>query len=82
MPTCPGCQQRVSYQRLDAHQRYCHGLGTADDVGHRSIDRLESRVDDVERKLDGRLQAIERKLDIAVSAPDDGSEGRLLKRDL
>lgn len=59
MPTCPGCERRVSYDRLDVHQRYCDGIRGADWIDERSIERLEHRLANVERLLASRFEQFE-----------------------
>lgn len=82
MPTCPGCQQRVSHDRLDTHERYCHGLHGDESPGLRSMRRLEDRIDELDRRFDRRVRALE----VSVgnrSTQDDSDEGglKLLERD-
>lgn len=58
MPICPGCEQTVSYDRLDIHERYCDGIWS-DEVGQRSIERLERRILALERRLDAQVRELE-----------------------
>lgn len=51
MPICPGCEQRVSYDQLDVHERYCAGLRGTDWTGGREIANLEHRLAHVEQLL-------------------------------
>lgn len=41
MPICAGCEQKVPYQELDTHQRYCRGPSADEDPS--TSDRLTAR---------------------------------------
>lgn len=68
MPTCPGCKQRVSHDRLDTHLRYCHGLRTVSGNEQRAIERLEGRVE----TLDRQFRALQTAVRNTSPAEDDG----------
>ncbi len=59
MPTCPGCQQRVSHDRLATHERYCRALHGGESERNRSMRRLERRIEELDRRVDQRLRALE-----------------------
>lgn len=79
MPTCPGCHQSVSYDRLVRHERYCPELGGSNDV-ERTVRRIEERLDAVEDRLDRRLRAVERRIGVPSGAGPDDRDGQLLGR--
>jgi len=41
MPICDGCEQKVPYQELDTHQRYCRGRSADEDPS--TSERLTER---------------------------------------
>lgn len=51
MPTCPGCEQRISYDRLTVHERHCAGLVAVRGDEHRSLEHLEHRLRALEELL-------------------------------
>lgn len=63
MPTCPGCERSVPYDRLSSHQRHCWALHGGDRISSRRLEQLERRLDEVERRLQRRLGALEAELD-------------------
>lgn len=58
MPTCPGCEKELSYERLDIHQRYCGGIWSKAEM-ERSPERIERRLVNLETRLDERLRTLE-----------------------
>ena len=55
MPTCPGCEQRISYDRLTVHERHCAGLVAVRGDEHQSMEHLEQRLRVLEELLVERL---------------------------
>lgn len=49
----------MPYEELDVHQRYCSDLWGESGRGSRSIERIERRIADLERRVDGRLRDVE-----------------------
>lgn len=82
MPTCPGCHQHVQYDQLDTHQRYCHGLRGGDRSSPQSLRRLESRIDELDRRVERRLRNVEARVG-SKSPPEDGDQAgvTLLEQD-
>ena len=63
MPTCPGCHETVSYDRLATHTQYCADIdGEEAASSGRSMERLARRVERIERRLDERLSTFEDRL--------------------
>lgn len=58
MPTCPGCEKELSYERLVVHQRHCGGIWSEDEM-KRSPERIECRLVDLETRLIERLRTLE-----------------------
>lgn len=75
MPTCPGCEQQIAYERLDAHERYCPGLHSPDKSPTEAVRRLERRLDRVEQRLERRLDVLERTVENETSGRNDGIAG-------
>lgn len=77
MPICPGCERPVPYDRLATHQQYCTELA-ADESRDQTIERLDRRISDAERRMYRRLRALEAELDIRRSRTDEngGTNGR------
>lgn len=50
MPICKGCEQKVPYQELDIHQRYC--LGDRIDAESLGVDHLDHRMAVLEEQLE------------------------------
>ncbi|AQL44912.1 hypothetical protein BV210_19340 (plasmid) [Halorientalis sp. IM1011] len=73
MPTCPGCERPVPYDRLATHEQYCTAL---DNDTERQIERLDRRISQSERRMYRRLRALEAELDVNRSRTDDGADGR------
>lgn len=82
MPTCPGCQQHVSYDQLAYHERRCPGLQRTTSPDSESIQRLESRVEDVRSELDGRLRTLEARVGATTARGEDDTAERLREDDL
>ena len=55
MPICPGCEQSVSYDRLDLHERYCRGIWGEPAPGPAALERIERRLQRLEVDLERRL---------------------------
>jgi len=62
MPTCPGCHETVSYDRLATHTQYCTDIDGEEGSSDRSMERLVRRVERIERRLEDRLSTIEDRL--------------------
>lgn len=67
MPTCPGCEQGVSYERLNQHLSYCDRLHGGDDTTLSRVNGLERRLDTIERRIEARLRVLESALDESTS---------------
>ncbi|MFB6166181.1 MAG: hypothetical protein ABEJ31_13555 [Haloarculaceae archaeon] len=65
MPTCPGCEQSLSYERLPAHERTCPDIHGGDRETLAQVERVERRLVAVERRLDARLRSLEAEFDRA-----------------
>jgi len=74
MPTCPGCNECVSYDRLATHQKYCGELFGHDCPAGRSLERLERRISAIESRLDDRAS-------VGEEVRSEGSGLRFKKRD-
>lgn len=63
MPTCPGCEQSVSYERLPTHQRHCPEIHGGDPEALSQVEGFEERLVAIERRLDARIRSLEVELD-------------------
>ena len=70
MPTCPVCEQPASYDRLARHERYCTGSDDAG-VGAQPFERIDRRIEAVERRMYRRLRALESELEVKRSRTDE-----------
>ncbi|NHN42690.1 hypothetical protein G9C85_13775 [Halorubellus sp. JP-L1] len=82
MPICDGCEQKVPYQDLDTHQRYCRGSQNDDDPT--TAERLDARKAVFEECLELAKRRLAERLDErgrARQLPDDpaGIEGSNLR---
>lgn len=59
MPVCPGCEQTLSYSRLDIHQRYCDGIRSGGRDRGQSVEKLEQRLASLEEQVEGRIWTLE-----------------------
>ena len=62
MPICPGCEQKVAYQKLDTHQRYCEAIWNDRNVKRRSWEQLEAKLTELEKRFEARLQEVDRRV--------------------
>jgi len=69
MPICDGCEQKVPYQELDTHQRYCQGLQDGDDAP-------------AAKRLGSREAGFEECLELAESRRADRLQTRATERQL
>lgn len=79
MPTCPNCECTVTYDRLEAHQRYCLGKHEAGSTPLPAVERLDRRMTDMERDMFRRLLRLEAEVELlgddSNAPPDIASEG-------
>jgi hypothetical protein len=73
MPICAGCEQKVPYQELDTHQRYCRGRSADEDPS--TSERLTAR----EAIFEEFLETMEWRFG---GRDDAASDGRTLPTDL
>jgi len=66
MPICPGCEQKMSYDELDAHERVCNRIWT--EVGNEAQSF---------RHLEGRLAALEREIKNYLNDRDGSLANRI-----
>jgi len=52
MPTCPGCQQTIPHRELHVHTQYCEAIHDENQFDADSMERLEARIDAIERRLE------------------------------
>lgn len=78
MPTCPGCQQRVSYDRLADHLHNCPALRGSAAAARPDVDRLTGRVDALERRLRAHEAEMARSVE-PLDETGDGDDSRLLQ---
>lgn len=77
MPTCPGCQQLLSHERLGDHLDHCRAIyGDAAEEA-RTIARLERRVDRLELRVRKHDLDLERAVDGGRVGTGPDGEGDL-----
>lgn len=63
MPICRSCEEKIPYQDLDVHQRYCETNELEQSKTNESVKRLETRISILEDRAEDRIHAVERKWD-------------------
>jgi ferritin-like metal-binding protein YciE len=66
MPTCPGCEQPVSYDRLPIHTRYCDAIWRAQKAESQTTRTQSQRLMDLEEQLNNRLEDHEKETEIRL----------------
>lgn len=73
MPTCPGCERSVSYDRLEPHLEYCADLSDGDRKTMTALMDLDERISETEMRLDRRISRLEAELAVANKVADEES---------